>query len=193
MTTSDPNAANAKQEEPKDPAQIDYQQGVEFLSNHSYGQAANAFHNALVGFELNGNEEGIANAKDKLGDVCLAQEEYTKAASYYQEVFGICKKFDDLMSLLALRKKLVQCYRGLKDYDKAIEIYLEMLHFYEAMNNPGSTVETMINIAETYEEKGDTANAADAYETAAGIHANFNHKLQAEKLLDKARELREIQ
>ena len=189
MTTSYPTAT--KQEEPQDPAQVDYQQGLQFLQDRNYGQAANALHNALVGFEQSGNDEGIANAKDKLGDVCLGEEQYEKAAAYYQEAFDICKKFDDLMSLLALRKKLVRCYRGLKEHDKALLIYLELLDYYEAMNNPGSSVETMISMAETYKEKGDLQNAADAYETAASIHANFKHNRQAEKLRDLARELRD--
>ena len=191
MTTSNPTAT--QKEEPKDPAQIDYEEGLQFLQNQSYGQAANALHNALVGFEKDGNEEGIANAKDKLGDVCLAQQEYEKAVSYYQEVFDICRKFDDLMSLLALRKKLIHCYRGLKEYDKAIQTYLELLDFYEAMNNPASSVETMVNMAETYVEKGDVKNAVDALETAAAIHANFQHNRQAEKLRVRAQELRDQQ
>ena len=162
---------------------------MEFLNNRSYGQAANALHNALMGFREKKDQEGLANANDKLGDVCVAQEQFDKAASYYEEAYGICKKFDDLMSLLALRKKLVVCHRGMKNYDAALQIYLEMLDFYEAMNNPSSTVETIIGMAEIYREKGDLRNAIDSYRTAANIHANYNHMRQAEKLRTMADEL----
>jgi tetratricopeptide (TPR) repeat protein len=184
-----PNPNEQKEEQALDPAQADYQQGLEFLQNGSYGQAANALHNALMGFEEKNDLEGLANANDKLGDVCLAQEQYEKAAVYYEEAYSICKKFDDLMSLLALRRKLILCHRGMKNYDAALQIYLEMLDFYEAMNNPASSVETIVGMAETYQESGDLQEAIDAYRTAADIHANFKHNTQAEKLRERAREL----
>jgi len=178
-----------QQEQELDQTQIDYQQGLEFLQNGSIGQAANALHNALMGFREKENLEGQANANDKLGDLCVVQEQYDKAVAYYEEAYSICKKFDDLMSLLALRKKLVRCHRALKDHDAALKIYLEMLDFYEAMHNPGSTVETMIGMAETYEEKEELQNAIDAYRTAASIHANYKHMRQAERLLKLAEDL----
>jgi len=178
-----------KKEQTLDPAQADYQQGLEFLQNRSYGQAANALHNALIGFEEMNNQEGLANTNDKLGDVCLAQEQYEKAAAYYEKAYSICKKFDDLMSLLGLRRKLILCHRGMKNYDAALQIYLDMLDFYEALNNPASSVETMVGMAETYQEKGDLQKAIDAYRTAADIHANFKHNRQAEKLREMARDL----
>ncbi len=64
-----------------------------------------SLHNALVGYEQQEKEEGIANANDKLGDVCLAQQQYEKALTYFEKAYAICKKHDDLMSILALRKK----------------------------------------------------------------------------------------
>jgi len=181
----------APEEKEQDPVQAEYQQGLQFLQDKNYSQAAMSLHNALVGFEQQGKEEGIANANDKLGDVCLAQQQYDKALSYFENAYAVCKKHDDLMSLLALRKKLIFCHRGVQQYDQALQLYLEMLDIYEAMKNPGSAVEVMIGMAETYKESGDLQNAADAYNTAADIHSNFKHQRQAEKLRALARELRD--
>lgn len=179
----------ASEEKEQDPIQAEYQEGLKFLQDGNYGQAAMTLHNSLVGFEQQGNEDGIANANDKLGEACLAQQQYEKAISYFEKAYAICKKHDDLMSLLALRKKLIFCHRGLQQFDQAVQLYLELLDFYEAMNNPASTVEVMLGMAETYKEKGDLQLAADAYNTAADIHSHFKHQRQAEKLRALAREL----
>lgn len=178
------------EEKEQDPVQKDYQEGLQLLQDKNYSQAAMYLHNALVGYERQEKEEGVANANDKLGDVCLAQQQYEKAMTYFEKAYAICKKHDDLMSLLALRKKLIFCYRGLQQHDQALQLYLELLDVYDSLNNPASTVEAMIGMAETYKEKGDLQNAADAYNTAADIHNHFKHERQAEKLRALARELK---
>ena len=53
----------------KTQAQQDYEKGQELLQKREMPQAAAAFHNALVGFEQDGDENGVANASDKLGDI----------------------------------------------------------------------------------------------------------------------------
>jgi len=57
-------------EEAKDPAQADYDQGKQILQAGDEALAASCFHNALVGFEQNGDDKGVANASDQLGDIC---------------------------------------------------------------------------------------------------------------------------
>lgn len=187
MKPVDPTIATEEKEQ--DPVQADYQQGLQFLQDKNYSQAAMSLHNALRGYEQQGKEEGIANANNKLGDVCLAQQQHEKALTYFEKAYAICEKHDDLMSILALRKKLISCRRGMQHFDLALQIYLELLDVYEAMNNPGATVETITGMAEVYQAKGDLQNAVDAYNTAADIHANFKHQRQAEKLRTMAREL----
>lgn len=171
---------------PKDPGSEDYEAGKNFLVQNNYGQAANAFHNALVEFEKNDNQEGMANAYDKLGDICQAKSDFEKALGYFQNAFAICKKLDDLMSVLALREKMAICHRGLKQYDQALELYLAVMDTHESLNNPGGVVDAIVNMGETNHEKGDLGKAADAFKTAASIHANFNHPRHASQLLEKA-------
>ena len=67
MTHENLPAADTENEmENKDPAQQDYDKGRECLNNKEIAQAANLFHNALLGYEESGNVNGIANASDKL-------------------------------------------------------------------------------------------------------------------------------
>ena len=55
-----------------------------------------------TGFEEQGDEQGVANASDRLGDACLARDEYAMAIANFQRACAICEKEDD---------SLFQCWR----------------------------------------------------------------------------------
>ena len=85
----------AEKQEEKTQAQQDYEAGQEFLKDEDIAQAANAFHNALIGFEQEENEHGIANASDKLGDICSERGETEKALEHFDRAYTLCtKNFD---------------------------------------------------------------------------------------------------
>ncbi|MBM9535935.1 tetratricopeptide repeat protein [Desulfobulbus alkaliphilus] len=164
-----------------DQARKDYREGRTLLGKSEFGAAAMAFHNALKGFEEQGDEQGIANASDRLGDVCLARGEYALAITHYQRAHVICEKEDDSFSQLALNKKMTAAYRKLEEHDKALELLFDMLEHYRLTNNPKGAVEIMIGIAEVYNEQGERAKAADTYRSIAGIHSRFKHTRLAEE------------
>jgi tetratricopeptide (TPR) repeat protein len=172
-----------------DPIQAEFEDGKEFLQKKEISQAALAFHNALRGFEEKNNQDGIANACNQLGNVCLEKSEFKKALQYYKRSWEICDRFNDSMSLLALSKQLVTVYRGLGDYKKAMQICLDMLETYELNNNPQGTVETMERVSELYLDQGEKEKAADTFRTIASIHANYHHENIAKDFLNKAKEL----
>jgi len=70
---------NQKHEEAKDTAQTDYDQGKQISQAGDKALQASCVHNALVGFEQNGDDKGVANASDQLGDICALREEHEKA------------------------------------------------------------------------------------------------------------------
>lgn len=164
-----------------DPARKDYLEGRKLHSQGEYAQAALAFHNALRGFEEQGDEQGVANAADRLGDACFAREEYAMAIANFRRAFAVCEKEDDSFSQLSLNKKMAAAYRKLGDREKALELLFDMLEHYRLTNNPKGAVEVLIVIAEIYAEQGDRVRAADAYRSVASIHARFKHaRLAAE-------------
>ncbi len=177
---------NKDSEEVKDPAQVDYDQGKELRQAGDEALAASCFHNALVGFEQDNNEKGIANASDQLGDICAAREEHEKAIVHYQRAYDICDKENDRFSLIALQKKQVISKRALKQYGEAIKIYLNVIDIYSGYNNPEGTVGIMEDLAEFYLEIGERQKSADTYRTIASIHKNFKHNIQAQEFMDKA-------
>lgn len=164
-----------------DPARKDYLEGRKLHSQGEYTQAALAFHNALRGFEEQGDEQGVANAADRLGDACFAREEYAMAIANFRRAFAVCEKEDDSFSQLSLNKKMAAAYRKLGDREKALELLFDMLEHYRLTNNPKGAVEVLVVIAEIYAEQGDRVRAADAYRSVASIHARFKHaRLAAE-------------
>ena len=177
---------NQEPEEAKDPAQADYDQGKQIRQAGDEALAASCFHNALVGFEQNGDDKGVANASDQLGDICALREEHEKAIEHYQRAYDICDKENDSFSLIALLKKIVVSKRALNKYDEAIKIYLNVIDIYSGYNNPGGTVAAMEELAELYLEIGERQKSADTYRTIASIHKNFKHNTYAKEFMDKA-------
>ncbi len=179
-----PGAAVGK--EPPNPNQAEYEKGQDFLKKNEPALAANAFHNALLGFEEGGDEKGVANAADKLGDICLGRQDFANAINHFEKAFGICDKEGDDFSIIALNQKIAKARRGLQQYDVAVAIYLELLDSFQRFNNPAQAVETFETLADTYREMGDRGKAADALRAAAGIHQSFKHFRQAQQLLTRA-------
>jgi tetratricopeptide (TPR) repeat protein len=177
---------NQDPQEAKDPAQVDYDQGKELRQAGDEALAASCFHNALVGFEQDNNEKGIANASDQLGDICAAREEHEKAIIHYQRAYDICDKENDRFSLVSLLKKMVISRKTLKQYDEAIKTYLNVIDIYSGYNNPAGSVATMEELAELYLEIGERQKSADTYRTIASIHKNFKHNLLAKEFIEKA-------
>ncbi|KAB2892079.1 MAG: tetratricopeptide repeat protein [Desulfobulbaceae bacterium] len=172
-----------------DPVRADYEEGRRFLENQSYAQAAVSLHNALLGFEERGDEVGVANASNQLGHVCLARQDFEQARAHYQKAWDICEKMQDPMSQIALQKKFIEVYCGLKDYRRATEICLDLLDAYYHNNDPRGTVELLEQMATIYMTSGDRSKAADAYRTVASIHRNFKHLNIAESYEKKAAEI----
>ncbi len=186
---ADPEKAR-EEELKKDPAKRDYLQGREEFKKGDYNTAAMSFHNALKGFEEKSDEQGVANASDRLGDVCMEKKDFTAALEHYRRAYAICEKEEDSFSTLALNKKIAAIYREQGELDKAMEILFDMVEHYHLTRNPKGMVEVMTVIAELYREKGDTQKAADTYRTVSAIHKNFKHKRMSEEFAALADELK---
>lgn len=183
--------AQTKKTPDSDPVRAEYEEGKKCLENKEYGQAAVSLHNALVGFEKHNDENGIANASNQLGHLCLAKEDFENALQHYQRAFAICDKSNDRMSILSVLQKVVKAYRGLEQYDNAVETCLEILDHYHDNRDPQGTVITLEEMAEIYIANGENTKAADALRTISSIHKNFKHDKIAAEFLERADQLEE--
>ncbi|GAB4341994.1 MAG: hypothetical protein Kow0089_16810 [Desulfobulbaceae bacterium] len=168
------------------PARADYREGRELFSRGEYGAAAMAYHNALRGFEEQGDEQGVANCSDRLGDVCVAREEYALALDHYRRAYAICEKEHDIFSMTSLNRKIAGVYKRTGELDKALALLFEIFDHYSQLRDPKGTVEILEVIAEVYQDRGDRVKAADALRTIASIHRNFKHTRQAAQFEQRA-------
>lgn len=188
LQTFDAIKASGRQgnDESRDPVKKEYQDGLGFLQKQEFGQAAVAFHNALVEYEQRQDQAGIANASNQLGHLCLMRQEYEAALKHYLRVRGVCENANDRMSVIAVLQKIVAAHKGLKQYDEAIAACLDMLDQYHDNRDPQGTVVTLETIAEIYLEAGNKEKAGDTFRTIGSIHKNFRHDSLAAKYFEKA-------
>lgn len=175
--------------EEKDPVKAEYLEGKGLLERNETGLAAVALHNALIGYEERNDENGIANASNQLGNVCIQRKEYEKAISHFERAEQICEELGDPLSLLALSRQFVIAYTESGMYKEAISRCLQILDLYHANNNPKGAVEILEKMAEIYIKSGENGKAADSLRTIASIHKNFKHDKIAESFLERAVEL----
>lgn len=175
----------------KSQAQLDYDEGRGYVERGEAALAAVALHNALRMFEEENNREGIANAANQLGHACLLREEFDKALIHYRKAWEICEELGDHVSLLSVAKSLAEAHKGLGEYRQALDLCLDLLDSYQKNNDPKNSVDMLERMAEIYVAANEKLRAADAYKTAASIHANFGHTAMAESLREKAGELLE--
>lgn len=174
---------------PTDSVKKEYEDGKRMFQNRNYGEAAVAFHNVLVAYEEKGDDNGIANASNQIGLLCMEKEDFEGALKNFTRAKGICEKLNDPLSVFALCKNFIDVYVGLKQYDKAVETCLDLLDVYQDNNDPRGAVAVLERIAEIYIQAGDKEKAADTYRTVASVHRNFKHKSLAEGFDKKAEEL----
>jgi tetratricopeptide (TPR) repeat protein len=172
-----------------DPAKEEFDRGCQFLENNDLAQAANCFHNALLDYKERKDEHGIANASDKLADICLERKDFTAALPHLERAMTICEKANDDLSITALKKKIARTYDGLGEYRQAIIIYSELLETYQTFRDPGSAVRTLEAMAQTYLALGDKGKAADTLRTAAAIHRSFKHTRHAQDFENRAEKI----
>ncbi len=187
-TTTLSSFPEVEKEENKSPAQQDYERGMAFLNDKESAQAAAAFHNALLGFEQDNDEKGVANASMQLADICLDREEFEQALQHCATANKICSTPEDTFSIICIKEKKAKIYSQWPNYDKAIGVYIELVEDYNKTRNPQGTVNSLETLAELYLKVNDKEKAADSYNTIARIHKSFKHVTYYHRYEKKAAE-----
>lgn len=189
MIPTNPGEGGDEESGPKSQARKDYESGIGHLDNQEYGMAANALHNALVSWEEEDNQSGIANACDKMGDLLTAKEEYDKALEFYDRAHAICTKDFDRYSLICIENKKANVFAKLGRFPEAINIYLDLFDEYSGNRDAGNTVAILETLSELYISNNQKEKAAECFELMASIHLGYKHKKEAEECKAKAKKI----
>lgn len=164
----------------------DYNEGLDYLKNNELAMAANAFHNALKGWEEEGDLHGVANASDKLGDLCAERGDFDKALHHYDRAYQICTEDFDRYSLFALEKKKAALFARMERFDEALDMYWQIFDEYTGNRDPSGVIETLELMAAIFVKTGDKGKAAECYQMIAKTHRNFKHPDEAAEYDAKA-------
>ncbi|MDA3969897.1 MAG: tetratricopeptide repeat protein [Desulfobulbaceae bacterium] len=189
MIPTNPGEAGEEPSGPKSQARKDYESGLAHLDNKEYGMAANALHNALVTWQEEDNQNGIANASDKMADLLVAKGNYEKALEYYDKAYEICSTDFDRYSLISLENKKANVFAKLGRFPEAIELYMNLFDEYSGNRDAGNTVAILETLADLYISNDQKDKAADCYTLMASIHLSYKHRKESEECEAKAKEL----
>ncbi len=178
-----------EKEEEKTQAQQDFEQGMAFLNDKEAAQAAAAFHNAILGYEKDKDDNGIANACMRLADICLGNQDFVKALEFCKRANDICSAGNDTFSLICIKETKAKIYSQWQKFDKAIALYSELVEDYNITRNPQGTVNSLETMAELYLKDDEKEKAADCYKTIASIHKSFKHVTYYKRYLKKSEDL----
>jgi tetratricopeptide (TPR) repeat protein len=164
----------------------DYNEGLDYIKNNEMAMAANAFHNALKGWEEEGDLHGVANASDKLGDICAERGDFDKALQHYDRAYQICTEDFDRYSLFSLEKKKAALFARMERFDEALDMYWQIFDEYTGNRDPSGVIETLEIMADLFVKTGDKAKAAECFQMIAKTHRNFKHPEEAAEYEAKA-------
>ncbi len=170
-------------------AKRDFDEGIDYIKNKEPAMAANSLHNALMGYEEDGDLHGVANASDVLGDVCAERKDYEKAFAHYDRAYKICTDDFDRFSLFSIEKKKANLLVEMERYDDAIDMYWEIFDEYSGMRDPNGVTATLETMSDLFLKTGDKKMTIECYRLIAKTHLNYKHKKEASEWNEKADEL----
>lgn len=121
--------------------------------------------------EINKNDEQLGLIYHKIGVAYSNYQDKVNAVKYYQKAVEIRKSLSpiNLKDLTASLKNTASSYKHLGQFDKAIDIYKQLLLLSKKDNNPSQITYVYINMGICYRRKGDFDQTLSFYRKAEQI------------------------
>ncbi|MFX1517588.1 MAG: tetratricopeptide repeat protein [Promethearchaeota archaeon] len=129
---------------------------------------------ALELFSTTKNLRGVAIAKNNLGNIYRAWNEFDRAKRSYEEAIEIGKQQDDKRGLASRYNNLGLLFLEKKDYKLALQILENAKKFDEELGNTRGLVTRLGNIGIVYERLGDFQEAERLYHEAIRLSEKHN-------------------
>ncbi len=133
----------------------------------------------LESFRATNNEEGIANACFKIGDIYLQKGKWDEAKEYLREAKAICGKLGSEEGCALTAVGLGDIYRNTQNMETARLHYEQALDFFEKQEDDKNIANLMERLGELFREKGDLPRALEAFSRAKEICETYNDPLGA--------------
>ena len=140
----------------------------------------------LESFRATNNEEGIANACFKIGDIYLHKGKWDEAKEYLREAKAICGKLGSAEGCALTAIGLGDSYRNTQSPETARTHYEQALDFFEKQGDDKNIANLMERLGELARGQGDLSRALEAFSRARDIcqahqdqlgEAHFNERM----------------
>jgi len=133
----------------------------------------------------NNDKENEIRAYGLLGDVNFNSEQYDLSIENYTKSISLAENLDKTELSYSARKKLGFAFKANNDYDKALYYFNSFLNQIQEKSNQNDVVYTKLQIAETYELKGDLTLAEQTYLEVLKIEQDRNNRQGIIRVQDK--------
>lgn len=128
----------------------------------------------LNSFNNQPTEESKAKIANSLGRVAMAQADFKKAQTFFEEALKLTGEDKNRLFESAVKKNLGALFFKMQDMDKALHQFKEVLKVYKKNKIPLSIGETLHFIGKAYEGKNDFENALYYYNRALKINIHID-------------------
>lgn len=154
-------------------AQVQYEMGWSYIEMDNYNEARSYLFRALKLNEEIGNPSGISSCLNGISVTYSNQGNYPVALDYCNQTLAIAKKHSNTRRILSTLGNMGNIYVALKKYDKAIELFEEILTLSGSANK-GITSKTLSNIGLAYKEKNNLELAYEYLEKSQKLYKEVN-------------------
>ncbi len=136
-------------------------------------------------FRASNNEQGIANACFKIGEIYLQKGKWDEAKEYLREARAICVKLGNEEGCALTAVGLGDIYRNTQSPDTARTHYEEALDLFEKRGDEINVTKLMERLGELSRDRGDFSRALEAFSRARDICQAHNDQLGAAHFNEK--------
>ena len=131
----------------------------------------------LETFRATNNEQGIANACFKIGDIYLDKGNWNEAKEYLREAKGICGKLGSEEGCALTAIGLGDVYRKTKNPETARTHYEQALDFFEKHGDDKNIASLLERLGELSRDQGNFSQALETFNRAKDICQTHNDQL----------------
>ncbi|MDY7004366.1 MAG: tetratricopeptide repeat protein [Cyanobacteriota bacterium] len=146
-----------------------FETGVEQFRTGKFDEALESYEKVLAIRQELGDQAGIAQTLNNMGDVYVNQREYAEALDVLQQALTIRRKINDRPGISETLNLIGFAYQRQREFSQALNLHQEALDISQAVKDRPNEGESLHNIAAVKASQGQLDQALEFYEQALTI------------------------
>ncbi|MGK7921654.1 MAG: tetratricopeptide repeat protein [Trichodesmium sp.] len=154
---------------PKSEADKLFETAIEQFRTGKFDEALETYKQVLTIRKESGDQGGIAQTLNNMGDVYLNQREYTKALDVLQQALTIRRQIKDNSGVAETLNLIGFVYQRQREFSQALNLHQEALDISQTETDRPNEGESLHNIAAVKASQGQLEQALEFYQQALTI------------------------